>query len=333
MKKYLSIICVLLTLTAFTSCSNTSGNQSEVSKNIVSENSLLSSIFENDYLKIAKGSEWEEDIGVSDNITSIKWDWTDESSHNISCFLMQYTSGKKSQEDLRKEFSENGEYYVPDRIIFDSFEKNGQAYIVLGAKDSETREIFFITDKVLGKFVYSSDDEEILIDMIDSIEFNDDISESSADSSFELDSDWECDYLKVATNSNWKEQSELNGKMFNVGWDWSESDDDKDFFPRIRLTVGGTSLGRKTQSELQAYGEEMVKDYTDPNSEYYDEYYKDYRVIETFTENGQSYLVMGDDSISLREIYFWTDDFWGYFYTSTNYEEIVRNMIETIEFY
>ena len=148
-----------------------------------------------------------------------------------------------------------------------------------------------------------------------------------------LDSDWECDYLKIATNSNWKEQSELNGKMFDVGWDWSENDDDKDFFPRIRLTVDGFSLGRKTQSELQAYGEEMVKDYTDPNSEYYDEYYKDYRVIETFTENGQSYLVMGDDSISLREIYFWTDDFWGYFYTSTNYEEIVRNMIETIEFY
>lgn len=153
-----------------------------------------------------------------------------------------------------------------------------------------------------------------------------------------LDSDWECDYLKVATCSNWKEESELDGKIFDVKWGWSENDDELNyeseyFISNIRLTVGGTSLGRKGQAELQKYGEEMVKDYTDPNSEYYNEYYKDYRVVDIFTENGQSYLVMGDDSIHLRDIYFWTDDFWGYFHTSTNYEELLRSMIETIEFY
>lgn len=44
------------------------------------------------------------------------------------------------------------------------------------------------------------------MDMIDSIEFNNNISEDSASSSMEdsveLDSDWECDYLKIATCSD-----------------------------------------------------------------------------------------------------------------------------------
>lgn len=177
MKKYLSIICALLMLTTLTSCGNStsSSDSSEVSKSIV-----LDSVFENDYLKISVNSDWEESNDTFGHTNYIDWQWEDENSskHNITLDITEDDSGKISLEDFKLAYENNEGYmtakhmysfnFEKDKLI-DSFEENTQAYVITG--DARKHHIFFKTDTILGEFVYSSNDEEIIIDMIDSIEF------------------------------------------------------------------------------------------------------------------------------------------------------------------
>ncbi|MDE6834927.1 MAG: hypothetical protein K2J39_11890 [Ruminococcus sp.] len=179
MKKYLSIICVLLTLTAFASCGG-SISSSIVGTPEVSESVVLDSVFENDYLKISVSSDWEESTETLGKTDYIDWSWESENSsgHNISLDITEDYSGKVSLEDFMSAYNDEkhitGMYlfdFEKDKLI-DSFETNNQAYVVTGnAGHTGHHSIFFKTNKISGKFFYSSDDEEIVMDMINSIEF------------------------------------------------------------------------------------------------------------------------------------------------------------------
>ena len=170
MKKLLATIYALMLMISFVSCGGTQESSSELSSSIsesaTEKEIILDSEWECDYLKIAKSSEWEEDVKIEDDDANVYWDWYDDSHHIISILLGKSISGKMSEEDLIKCYS--GLQY-DDYKILDSFEKNGQAYIIMG--DSEDKTLLFSTDTVYGTIYYSDDDEEIVMKMIDSIEF------------------------------------------------------------------------------------------------------------------------------------------------------------------
>ena len=156
--------------------------------------------------------------------------------------------------------------------------------------------------------------------MVKSIEFNDNISKNSVELDVELDSDWECDYLKIGTCSEWKENSNINGNSFTASWDWNDSG----MYHFISLRLDESSMGKMSQSDLQEFYEEYFKYYSNENN---------YEIIDNFMRNNQAYIVIGNEELSFWNIHFSTDTVQGDFTYTKQDEEIVRKMIETIEFY
>jgi len=144
-----------------------------------------------------------------------------------------------------------------------------------------------------------------------------------------LDSDWECDYLKIGTCSNWEGESKTSDDNFSVYWNWK----DENSYHRISLYLDESMSGKMSQSDLQELYSYMIADYQDVNSPDYDENYKDVEILDSFTENGQAYIIVGPQNDGTCNIHFSTDIVQGSFYYFNDDEEIVRDMIETIEFY
>lgn len=129
---------------------------------------VLDTTWECDYLTIAKSSEWDEQIKEDNDEISVFW-----YDYKISLFLGESTSsGKMSEEDLVKCYSD---LQYDDYKILDTFEKNGQAYLIMGTESTGSRDLMFQTNKVNGTIYYSVEDEELIMQMIDSIEFKEDI--------------------------------------------------------------------------------------------------------------------------------------------------------------
>lgn len=172
MKKHLIIICALLVLTAFASCGEVPVESSKIVEEVI-----LDSVFENDYIKISVNDDWEESTETLSKTEYINWSWENENSskHNISLGIEEDYSGKVSLDDFLSAY--NSETYIDNIYPFqfekdnliDSFEENNQTYVVTGSENYHN--IFFKTNRISGKFSYSSDDEEIVIDMIESMEF------------------------------------------------------------------------------------------------------------------------------------------------------------------
>lgn len=162
------------------------------------------------------------------------------------------------------------------------------------------------------------------MDMIDSIEFNNNISEDSASSSIEdsveLDSNWECDYLKIATCSDWKEESKIVGESFSATW----SLEDSNTYHFISLTLDESTMGKMSQLDWKEYYEGYF-DYTSNEN--------NYEILDSFTKNNQEYIIIGNEELPLWNIHFSTDIVQGDFTYTSEDEETVRKMIETIEFY
>ena len=330
MKKYLAIICALLTMTAFASCgdSNSSSEGSEMPESSISEtktkeetepetrniNPLLNKTISCDYLSLCMPSKWNPEISTYDGSASIFCEWEEESE--IYDILFFVNDNAKMENEDYKDYS--------NREILNQFISYGQEYTITKSGSEEDNLVFFFNDKVNGSMSYPIAYEDIVMDMIETIEFNDNISESSADDvsekSVELDSDWECDYLKIGTCSDWEEDSKMNEKSFTAIWNWEDSD----VYHFISLTLDESSMGKMSQSDLQEYYEEYFKYYSNENN---------YEIIDNFMEDKQAYIVIGNEELPLWNIHFSTDTVQGDFTYTSQDEEIVRNMIETIEFY
>ena len=332
MKKYLTIICALLTLMAFASCgdSNSTSDSSEVPESNISEtitetttevttepetkekNPFLDEKITCDYLSFYAPSEWNPEINTYDDGASIFCEWEEESeSYNILFFV--------------NETIENENYMdYSNREILNQFTSHGQEYTITKSGTEKSNLVFFFNDKVNGSMSYPITYENIVMDMIDSIEFNYNTSEISdgdvSKNSVELDSDWECDYLKISTCSDWEEDSQINGKSFTEIWNWEDSD----VYHFISLTLDESSMGKMSQSDLQEFYEEYFKYSSNENN---------YKIIDNFMEDKQAYVVIGNEELPLWNIHFSTDTVQGDFTYTSKDEEIVRNMIKTIEFY
>lgn len=330
MKKYLSIICVLLILTAFASCgdSTSSSDSSEQSESSISEttieeesepetreiNPFLDKKLSCDYLNICIPSKWNPEINTYDGSASIFCEWEEESkTYDILFFV---NDNAKMENENYKDYS--------NREILNQFTSYGQEYTITKSGSEEDNLVFFFNDKVNGSMSYPIVYEDIIMDMIDSIEFNNNISENSIDSfnenSVKLDSDWECDYLKINTCSDWEEESKIVGESFSAIWNWGDSDS----YHFISLILDESTMGKMSQLDLKEYYEGYFDYSSNENN---------YEILNSFTENNQAYIIIGNKESPLWNIHFSTDTVQGDFTYTSEDEETVRKMIETIEFY
>lgn len=148
--------------------------------------------------------------------------------------------------------------------------------------------------------------------------------ESYKDEEITLDSNLECDYLKVATCSEWQEKSKIEGDKFQVYWDWGDIDNGPYFF--INLELNKSMLGNMSQLDLQEYYEGLFE-YCKENNEEINQ-----SVLRSFSKNGQAYIILVSKKDLLRTIHFSTDIVNGYFTYSSECEDIVMDMIDSIEF-
>lgn len=179
MKKYLAMLCALMMLTVLPSCNDNQKNGSEPSNSVsesATEEIVLDSEWECDYLTIAKSSEWEEQVKTDDN--SIKVDWNN-SKIRLSLHNVKYR--EISEEEFIRRYQLSSFQHDVYGVL-NTFEKNGQTYIVMGVEESTERELVFWidpldvwADDVDVTIYYSTEDEEIVMQMIDSIEFEKDI--------------------------------------------------------------------------------------------------------------------------------------------------------------
>lgn len=175
MKKLISIPISLLMIISC-SCSSNSKKEKEP------DYKTLDSSWECDYLKISTNSNWQEHDYINDNITNASWQWdVDDDTHYIDLDLY-YDSvwDKLSQNELVKHWEDYKEYALADDTlksffegyyVEDSFVKNGQAYLIVANENSDVKKIEFYTDNIHGTFRYHVPDNEIVLNMVDSIVF------------------------------------------------------------------------------------------------------------------------------------------------------------------
>jgi len=147
------------------------------------------------------------------------------------------------------------------------------------------------------------------------------------DEEITLDSELECDYMKIATCSKWKEKSEMIGETFYAFLDWGDVDEGPYYFIKLELTK--TTLGEMSQLDLQEYYEGFFK-YLEKNNEENNNI-----VLGSFEKNGQAYIIIGSDESRkdlIRMIHFSTDTIEGHFTYSSECEDILMDMIDSIEF-
>ena len=129
-----------------------------------------------------------------------------------------------------------------------------------------------------------------------------------------LDTTWECDYLKISTNSNWNVEDNLDyGSIISVHWD-------KNGTSPIFLTISYMEYYKKlTQYEL------IKKWEAEKHSE-------DASIDDTFVKNGQAYIVTKNKS-DIKNIEFCADKLHGSFSFYADDEDYVLKMIDSIVFY
>lgn len=174
MKKYLAMFLTLMMMFSLASCGDSEPLDS-VSES-ATEEIVLDSEWECDYLKIAKSSEWEETIETDDDDIKVNWN---NSKIRLSLHNVKYR--KISEEEFIRRYQLSSFQHDVYGVL-NTFEKNGQTYIVMGVEESTDRELVFWidpldvwADDVDVTICYSTEDEEIVMQMVDSIELKKDI--------------------------------------------------------------------------------------------------------------------------------------------------------------
>lgn len=127
-----------------------------------------------------------------------------------------------------------------------------------------------------------------------------------------INSSWECDYLKIGTNSNWNVTENIDGSYISVHWD-------KNGASPIFLNLSyGDFYKKLSQNEL------IQKWKSEAHSED--------ASVDTFVKNSQAYMIIKDNS-QFENIEFHSDKLWGSFSFYSDYEDYVLKMIDSMIFY
>ena len=143
-----------------------------------------------------------------------------------------------------------------------------------------------------------------------------------------LDSAWECDYLKIGTNSNWHEYDSISGNLTLVDWFWG-SEDNQHF---ANLSLSHNSEYKKlSQTEVTERWNNFKKFALDDDLLKND--YKDDSIEDTFVKNGQAYIIIDKGKNDKKEIQFYAYDLHGTFSYNNADTDIIMRMIDSMVFY
>lgn len=136
-----------------------------------------------------------------------------------------------------------------------------------------------------------------------------------------LDSSWECDYLKIATNSNWNERDSIDGDTTSVIWDSNGAS------PIILILSYSPLFKKMTQSEL-------INQYKNIKSSDNDILQRNYVIEDTFVKNGQAYIVLSSEPENgFKDVEFQAEHISGKISFLESREDVIMEMIESIVFY
>ena len=190
MKKALSIIAGMSMLLSLVSCSEAAEKPSAESQVETVDYTTLDSSWECDYFKIGTNSHWEADDSLIGDLTLANWYWADKDNYHSIYFSISHADlyKKLTQDDAKTEWEQLKDSFMTDDdfkndkdtlerydgyFVERTFVKNGQAYLII-AKEGDTdaqKRIEFYADSLHGTLSYYQLDEQIVLDMIDSIVF------------------------------------------------------------------------------------------------------------------------------------------------------------------
>lgn len=183
MKKLLALLVALASLSCFTAC-NDDEKESKSKKNKEESYNELDTDWESDYIKFDVSSNWEERYYTNEEDFQIVSFYLEDNNkkYEINCTFDISTIYKKLttfelEEDwlkLQESFEKDGEVnYLYDESpkIVDKFVENGVACIIIASDESDRRTIEFSNDGIYGRFTYNENCEDIVKNMIGTIEF------------------------------------------------------------------------------------------------------------------------------------------------------------------
>ena len=204
MKKLLALLIALASLSCFTACNDdekeSKPSRSEESEAVITDSEIeekkeaenskeenynvLDTDWESDYIKFDVSSNWEKSRETLDeDIQIVSFYFEDNNiKHEIKCAFDISTIYTKLSTfeleedwlDLQAMYEKDGEInYLYDESpkIVDKFVENGVACIVIASDESDRRTIEFSNDGIYGRFTYNENCEDIVKNMIGTIEF------------------------------------------------------------------------------------------------------------------------------------------------------------------
>lgn len=184
MKKYLSILCILVMLSGMAGCSLSKNESKKNSTNMTSEETdyvTLDSIWECDYLKLSVNSNWESKHDIIGDIVCEMFYTSDKATApSIYLYINHSDLWKKKTESesidywnqLKELAIDDGDSELEDENseITSSFVKNGQAYIIV-SEGNGFESVYFYANEIIGHFQFYKEQESLVLEMIDTIEF------------------------------------------------------------------------------------------------------------------------------------------------------------------
>lgn len=184
MKKYLSILCALAMLSGMVGCSSSKDESKKNSTNITSKEidyTTLDETWECDYLKLSINSNWESKHDIIGDIVCEMFYTSDKATApSIYLYINHSDLWKKKTEsesidywNQLKELAINdsdSELEDENSEITSSFVKNGQAYIIV-SEGNGLESVYFYANEIIGHFQFYKEQESLVLEMIDTIEF------------------------------------------------------------------------------------------------------------------------------------------------------------------
>ena len=140
----------------------------------------------------------------------------------------------------------------------------------------------------------------------------------------ELDTSWECDYLKISKCSNWREYLSKDiddTSSYFCNWEWFDGEEKHSITFMISDEFAGI-IEKKSEKELREWFEYSKEDV------------EDLVLVDTFVENNQAYMITTTTSYEdSYELQFYTDKVNGSISFDKEDEDIVREMIDSIVYY
>lgn len=175
-------------------------------------------------------------------------------------------------------------------------------------------------------FTFPESAENTVIKMIKSLEIK-----SLSDKEYStLDTDWESSYIKFDISSKWLISDEYDSENYqSVEFEWLTNE----YGCHIDLSFFEGSYYKKTTTyELeQDWSDSQNHKENDPDlSATYDDSLK---ITDSFVENGVPFIVISSDDPNTKEIEFENDGIKGIIRYNIACEDVVMNLISTMEFY